>query len=156
MLRSKITCLCLSLILTSFCLGDENQDDGKTIDGTWLPAEIELAGKKLPDEIRKTMKLVVAGDKYTVTVGNKSDKGTLDLDASKSPKTIDIIGTDGPNKGKTILAIYEKSGDALRICYDLSGNDRPTEFKTKAGSQLFLVTYRPETPESPAQLMIEK
>src|SRR4051794_40819519 len=34
---------------------------------------------------------------------------------------MDITGTSGPNKGKTILAIYEQKGDTLRICYDLSG-----------------------------------
>ena len=57
---------------------------------------------------------------------------------------MDITGTDGPNKGETILAIYERDGDALRVCYDLSGKSRPTEFKTKAGTQLFLVTYKRE------------
>ena len=38
-------------------------------------------------------------------------------------------------------AIYELNGDTLRICYDLSGSKRPTEFKTAAGTKLYLVTY---------------
>jgi uncharacterized protein (TIGR03067 family) len=59
---------------------------------------------------------------------------------------MDITGTDGPNKGKTILAIYERDGDTLRVCYDLSGKSRPTEFKTETGTQLFLVTYKREKP----------
>jgi uncharacterized protein (TIGR03067 family) len=59
---------------------------------------------------------------------------------------MDITGNEGPNKGKTFLAIYELKGDTLRICYDLSGQARPTEFKTKKDTRLFLVTYQREKP----------
>jgi uncharacterized protein (TIGR03067 family) len=52
-----------------------------------------------------------------------------------------ITGTEGPNYGKTFPAIYELKGDTLRICYDLSGTKRPTEFKSVAGTRLYLVTY---------------
>ena len=52
-----------------------------------------------------------------------------------------ITGTEGPNQGKTFPAIYELKGDTLRICYDLSGAKRPTEFKSIAGTRLYLVTY---------------
>ena len=70
------------------------------------------------------------------------DQGTIKLNASAKPKALDITGTEGPNKGKTIPAIYERKGDTLRVCYDLSGRKRPTEFKTEAGTQLFLVEYK--------------
>jgi hypothetical protein len=46
-------------------------------------------------------------------------------------------------KGKTFLAIYELNGDTLRICYDLTGKVRLTEFKTRKGEPLFLATYKP-------------
>jgi uncharacterized protein (TIGR03067 family) len=118
----------------------------RPLEGTWLPSEAELAGKQFPDEIRKTIKLVVKDDKYTVTVGKQVDQGTVKLDPSAKPKTIDITGTEGPNKGKTFLAIYELKDDTLKVCYDLSGKNRPTEFKTKEGTQLFLVTYKREKP----------
>jgi uncharacterized protein (TIGR03067 family) len=55
---------------------------------------------------------------------------------------MDILGTEGPNKGKTFLAIYELTGDSLKICYDLEGKTRPTEFRTNPGTQLFLVLYK--------------
>ena len=57
---------------------------------------------------------------------------------------MDITGTEGPNKGKTFQAIYELDGDTLKVCYDLSGKGRPTEFKTAEGTQLFLVIYTRE------------
>ena len=57
---------------------------------------------------------------------------------------MEIKGTDGPNKGKTIPAIYELKDDTMRVCYDLNEKKRPTEFKTKAGTNLYLVTYKRE------------
>lgn len=118
--------------------------NGDGLNGTWLPSTAELGGKMFPEEVRKTIKLVVDENKYTVTVGKAVDQGLVKLHPSAKPKEIDIIGTDGPNKGRTFLAIYEQDGDTLRVCYDLSGNSRPTEFATKEGTQLFLVTYTRE------------
>jgi uncharacterized protein (TIGR03067 family) len=116
--------------------------DEDALQGVWLPVTAELAGKSFPDEVRKTIKLEVKDDKYTVTVGKAVDKGTVKRNSEAKPKELDIIGTEGPNKGKTILAIYERDGETLRVCYDLGGKNRPTEFKTKEGTQLFLVTYK--------------
>jgi uncharacterized protein (TIGR03067 family) len=123
-----------------------NAKDGDTIQGTWLPQAAELGGKMFPDQIRKITRLVVKDGMYTVTIGKMVDKGTVKLDPSAKPKTMDIVGTDGPNKGKTILAIYELDGDTLKVCYDLGGKNRPTEFKTSAGTLLYLVTHRREKP----------
>jgi uncharacterized protein (TIGR03067 family) len=64
------------------------------------------------------------------------------IDTSKKPKTMDIIGAEGPNKGKTFLAIYELNGDTLRVCYNLGGKERPAEFKTTKDSLVFLATYQ--------------
>jgi uncharacterized protein (TIGR03067 family) len=138
--------LSIALAATS---GDAKKGDarsGDSIQGTWLPSAAELGGKMFPDELRKAIKLVVKDDKYTVTVGKKADQGTIKLNPAATPKEMDITGTDGPNQGKTILAIYERDGDTLRICYDLGGKNRPTEFKTREGTQLFLVTYQREKP----------
>src|SRR5262249_22970647 len=121
--------------------------DSDAIQGTWIPATAELGGKKFPDEVRKTIKLVLKDDKYTVTVGKTVDQGTVKLDPKAKPKKMDIVtDADGPNKGKTFPAIYELDGDTLRICYDLSGKAHPKEFKSTEGTQLYLVTYKREKP----------
>lgn len=140
MLCKPFATLVLMVSISAAWSGSAKDDNG--IQGTWLPTAAELAGKKFPDEVRKTIKLVVKNDKYTVFVGEKPDHGTIKLDRSAKPKTLDITGTEGPNKGKTILAIYERNGDTLRICYDLSGKGRPTAFKSKPDTKLFLVTYQ--------------
>jgi uncharacterized protein (TIGR03067 family) len=144
MMLKQFVVLALVFSLVSFAWSRDARDDG--IEGTWLPSTAEIAGKKFPDEVRKTIKLVIKDGKYTVTVGKNVDKGTCKLDPKAKPKALDITGAEGPNKGKKILAIYERDGDTLRVCYDLSGKGRPTEFKTKEDTQLFLVTYKREKP----------
>lgn len=137
----------LTLVLTlSLAVWSADAKDSDAIQGTWLPATAELAGKMFPDEVRKSIKLVIKDGKYTVTVGKVVDQGTIKLDPAAKLKKMDITGTDGPNKGKMIPAIYELDGDTLRICYDLSGKSHPTEFKTMEGTQLYLVTYKREKP----------
>ena len=39
-------------------------------------------------------------------------------------------------------AIYEISGDTLRVCFDPEGKKRPTEFKGASGSQTLVVHRR--------------
>ncbi len=141
MFRKRIAALVLVVSVSSIAWSDDAKDD--TLDGTWLVSSAELGGKQLPDEFRKSVKLVIKGDKYTVTVEKQGDdEGTVKLMPSEMPKAMDITGTKGPNKGKTIRAIYEHSGEKLRVCYDLSGKKRPTEFKTQEGTPLFLVDYK--------------
>jgi len=68
--------------------------------------------------------------------------GTQKLDPSKSPKTIDMTLTEGPNKGAVMLGIYEIDGDTLKACFDPQGKKRPTEFKSAPGSAHFLNIHK--------------
>ena len=132
----------LTIILATIAPAQDAAKESKMLEGTWLPSAAELGENPFDEATLKSMKLVIEGDKYTVTVGKAIDKGTTKIDPSKTPKTMDIMGGEGPNKGKTFLCIYELNGDTLRVCYDLGGKARPSEFKTKKGELLFLVTYK--------------
>jgi uncharacterized protein (TIGR03067 family) len=145
MIRRATAVLVIGAILTIPARGDE-KTELKKLQGTWLPSAAEFGGQKWSDEQIKAIKLEVADEKYTVTVNGKVDKGTFKLDPSAKPATMDIIGTDGPNKGKTIPAIYELSADTLKVCYALEGKDRPGKFETKTGTLIFLVTYQRSKP----------
>lgn len=116
-------------------------DDAKAVQGNWKPAKAELAGQPMTDAVLQSISLRLDNGKYEVFVGAIPDRGTYTLDSAAKPKSMTITGTDGPNRGKTFPAIYEFKDDTLRICYDLSGAKRPTEFKSVAGTQLYLVTY---------------
>jgi len=122
--------------------GGPEKEDSKMVEGTWLPVDAELGGQKFRDEVLKGFKLTITDGKYTVNVDEQIDKGTIKLEPTTSPKAMDITGTEGPNKGRTIPAIYDLAVDTLRICYDLEGKKRPTEFKTATDTQEFLVNYK--------------
>ena len=49
---------------------------------------------------------------------------------------------DGPNKGKTLVGIYEVKGDELKVCHGDPGADRPKEIASKEGSGLSLITLK--------------
>jgi uncharacterized protein (TIGR03067 family) len=119
--------------------------DTKQATGDWQLVDGELGGKKFPSDVVKGIKLSLTGDKYVVTAENR-DEGTVKYIPNTSPAAMEITGTDGPNKGKTFPAIYKLEGDTLTICYDLSGKARPTEFKSKPGTLLFLATYNKAKP----------
>ena len=134
-----ICCLTVSASLTTFAASPP--DDAKALQGYWESTKAELAGQAMPDEVLKTISLKLDNGKYEVSVAGAPDKGDYTLDPTSKPKSMTITGTEGPNNGKTFPAIYELKGDTLRICYDLSGAKRPAEFKTSAGTKLYLVTY---------------
>ena len=115
--------------------------DTTSMEGHWEPLMAQMGGIELPEKVRNSIKLSVENGQYTVLAGETVDKGTVTLNTTVQPMTADITGTDGPNKGRTMLAIYERMGDTLRICYDLTGTQRPTQFATEAGTQQLLVTY---------------
>jgi uncharacterized protein (TIGR03067 family) len=116
-------------------------DDAKKMEGVWLPIGMELSGTKFSADMLKGVQLEITPGKYSLQMQNISDKGTLKLGEATTPKSIDIIGTEGPNKGKTYLAIYTFDGAALKICYSLDGKTRPTTFETTKANEYFLAVY---------------
>ena len=147
---SVLTASVLLLCTVAAWSADAKVADAKVddVNGTWVPESIEMAGTSLPEEARKGIKLVIKDDKYTVTVRDRVDEGTSKTDASAKPKTLDLTGTNGPNKGRTLLAIYELDGDTMKVCYDMTGKNRPKEFKSPPGSQTLLATYKREKPKA--------
>lgn len=116
--------------------------DNKPLRGDWIPVKAELGGKPMPDAVLKTMSMKLGDGSYDVLVAGQPDKGTYEIEPTAKPKGMVIRGTEGPNKGRIIPAIYEVDGKTLRICYDLSGAQRPKEFKSLEGTKLYLVTYQ--------------
>ncbi len=120
--------------------------DAKANDGVWAAQAAEMGGRPMPEAVFKAWRLTLGDGKYSLKGAEQPDEGTVKLYPDKKPKEMDITGTKGPNQGKTFLCIYEISGDTMKVCYDLSGKSRPTEFKTKPGTLLFLATYKRQKP----------
>lgn len=117
---------------------------GDDVQGLWKPLSAELGGQKFPETLIANWRLELKDGKYTLTGAESPDSGTYKVDDAKKPKAMDVMGGDGPNKGKTFPCIYEIDGDTMRICYDLAGKERPKEFKTAKGTKQYLVVYKLE------------
>jgi uncharacterized protein (TIGR03067 family) len=131
--------LTVSLLLLN---AGEPTGDLKKMQGTWEAASFVIEGKELPEKERKALKLIVKGDRGTFTRGDKTTKGTYTLDESVLPRTIDITITEGPDKGKKKLGIYEIKGDVLRLCAGPLGGKRPTRFESAPDSGVWLEEWK--------------
>jgi uncharacterized protein (TIGR03067 family) len=123
--------------------------DLKKLQGNWTVAELEVEGRKMP---YSGSKVVLDGQKFTTIAMGNDYGGTVDLDATKSPKTFDLIFTSGPHKGLKSLGIYELDGETWRICLAFAGiQTRPKEFATTPGSGLALETLKRGDISEPAE-----
>ena len=132
--RRALLCL-LAASTISGCAGVRTKNP---IEGTWTISSATLAGNALPITAFQDAKLRLDAGNYEFGI----DRGDYVVLPDTTPAAIDTHGRDGPNAGKTILAIYDLKGEMLTVCYDLSGKARPTAFASLPGTQLFLVRYR--------------
>jgi uncharacterized protein (TIGR03067 family) len=114
-----------SLVLVPACAtqgqDEESKKDHAALQGEWEIVSAESNGEPPPRGLLDGAKFAFARDKL-ILLGKE---GTFELDASKSPRQINII------RGKTRqIGIYELNGDSLKLCVG-PADDRPKEFKTK-------------------------
>jgi uncharacterized protein (TIGR03067 family) len=116
--------------------------DLRALTGTWIVVAAERDGRKLSDAEIEGIAFIVeeTGRAWVKKKGQIIFEGVIKIDPTKNPKTEEATQTsDGENKGKTVLSIYEIDGDTLRICSAAGlGKDRPVEFSSKPGSGYFL------------------
>lgn len=119
--------------------------DLKPFQGKWVLAAATLGGRDHLDDF-KGLTLTVDGDKYVVTVGPNTDKGTITLDVGKSPKHITLASSEktGPFKGRTMPGIYEFKDDKLTVCLNSEKDDRPTKFEAPEKTPVMLFVFERE------------
>jgi uncharacterized protein (TIGR03067 family) len=121
--------------------GDAAKKEYQKFTGTWRIESMVVEGAKVEEDQFKTARLVLKGDKFSMTHGDVTYGGTYRVDVSKKPKTIDVVFTEGPDKGNTLLGIYELDGDTYKVCI---GKERPKEFVSKPGSGHVLEVFKRE------------
>lgn len=132
--------LLLLLPVIGLLLGADDVPKGlEKVQGSWSLAALTVEGKDIPDA---KASLMLKGDKYTFTAGEKVNKGVYKVDVSKKPMALDIVCMEGPDKGKTLPAIFEVEGDSLKICLTIKGKDRPVAFVSKPDSGTVLESWK--------------
>jgi uncharacterized protein (TIGR03067 family) len=126
---------------------EEEKNDMDKLAGVWTCVSAINDGKTLPDETVKKLRLTLTEDKYKTERGEQVlFDSTYATDRGKTPKQIDIVGTEGENKGKAAQGIYSLDGEKLTICYTMPGKERPKAFESKAGSAATLVVWQRSKP----------
>ena len=128
----------------------KQSDDARAIQGNWQLVRHEV-GDQARDEEASKRRFVFDGNQFRLMEDDREvAKGTFKLDASRTPRTIDIEITESSepdSQGRTAVGIYELKGDELKWCTAQPGSDqRPTQFATK-GTQNMMATFHRKTAE---------
>lgn len=114
----------------------------KEIEGTYKVTHMEKIDKVASKDTTDSIKVVIKGEELTIKIGDDEKKAKIKVDATKTPNTIDIQPTDGPEKGSTFPGIYKFEKGDLTLAFTEKG-DRPKEFKA-AGEAVLLKMKREE------------
>ena len=136
---SHFTLIIATFLLTTTMAVDQAKPPAKpaakpaaataALQGTWVIATIN--GQAPPAE----MTLTFTGDKYHQTQGGQvNERGTIKVDGTKKPMTIDLLINEGSDAKKTQLGIFEVTGDSLKAGFgDPGTTERPTDFSGTVG-----------------------
>ena len=144
MRTSVAVTLALFVVVRATVAGDDAKAEMKRLQGTWQVVSAISKGEKVPAEDVAELELLIEADKISVREkGKVQERMTFKIDPAKKPRAINFTHTDGPNKDKVDYAIYQLNGDTLKICVnEKSGEARPTEFASTAGSSHSLVLLK--------------
>ena len=120
------------------------------LQGVWVVIRLTDNGREDPLSDIK-LKLTIKDNKYIYEVRSFSDSASLasfsatyKINPTTKPKEIDVTFEEGPQKGKTMLAIYSLKEEVLIIC---GGTEkRPTEFISNPKSRDILFVFKREKP----------
>jgi uncharacterized protein (TIGR03067 family) len=140
-----------SMVLLAVNVGAQEKggDDTQKLAGKWAATSATNDGKPITDETVKKLRLTLTKDGYKTELGEQVlFDSTFKIDAGQQPKQIDMIGTEGENKGRAAQGIYLLEGETLTLCYTMPGGDRPNTFESKPGSGATLVVWKRLATES--------
>ena len=115
----------------AFAEDKKANSEAKKLEGTWEVVFAEIMGKKI-DAPKGASIVFGKGMKVVMKDPGKLDQdGKYKIDASKSPKQLDLVFLNDGKHEQVMPAIYEVDGDTLRLGFSGEGpkGKRPTEFK---------------------------
>jgi len=118
--------------------------DRAMIQGKWTLVALVVDGKESKEEDARRLTVVNRADgTWSLwSEGEVVTEGTSTIDPLKKPKTIDFHVIENGKKSDTYRGIYQLRKNRRKLCFAPEGEDRPTKFNSKAGSDHILVTFQ--------------
>lgn len=149
-MRKTIGALALAF-LAAFALRAQDSDAAKQelkkLEGEWKVEKVEAGNTSAtPDQLKELKSVTFKGNAFTSLAGVAKVEGTVKIDPTKNPKTMDINFKAGQDKDVTYRAIYSLSADELKMCGAGVGRDRPKSFDVKDKPDLTLMIFKRAKP----------
>jgi len=132
------------VILLTACSTRNAHQTGSSDDlkGSWQCVSAIVDGKPLPEQTVNRLRLTLTETRYITQKGEEAlFDSTYTTDRSRTPKQINMVGTEGELAGKVAQGIYAVDGNILRLCYTMPGRPRPISFDSPTGSGAYLMTW---------------
>jgi len=132
----------LIALLTPHAVGGEETAamEMEKLQGEWKGLSLEHEGRAIP--LMDGWGWTIGGREVRLHYSPTPSQAAFVVDPKPSPKTLDLTGLDGKEKGQVSPCIYKFEGDRLIVCARIpsSKKGRPTEFKSEPGSESGLIT----------------
>jgi RNA polymerase sigma factor (sigma-70 family) len=126
---------------------DAAKSDLEKLQGSWRVVSSQVGEEKVSEDEVARRKVTIKGDKLIYDYGNEQkekQEGTIKTD----PKTKAFDWTWAfPEKGATMLGIYELKGDDLKICFGNDGLGRPKQFVIGKEDVVWLLVLKRDKAE---------
>ncbi len=132
------------LAQASVGLAQDAKADLERFQGTWKVVLFERNGNIIPAERIAGRILIVSGEKFTDKQGDKVlGEGTMALEPTKSPKSVDGKFTAGPEEliGKIVPGIYRFDGEKLEVVSGPPSKTRPAKFASEPDTGQMRLIY---------------
>ncbi len=148
-MRPLITIALGLLVLVSGASADDPEGDSKAsgelqhLQGSWTFEALRTGDDEAKSETLGKRVFFVGGDSFVVfDAGKIVQAGTLQVDPTKTPRTLNFVVKQGDHRGETLLGIYQSEDDLLKACVGLDGQSRPAAFPAKPGPNMMLFSVR--------------
>jgi len=135
------------LMASSAVVLAQTKEKGESLEGVWTCESATVDGKPLDQATARLLRLTLTKVRYKIERGTEVVfDSQYTLDVSQHPAHIDIVGTEGDDKGRKAQGIYSLKGDTLKICHTLPGKARPTAFDSTPGSGANFAVWKRQKP----------
>jgi uncharacterized protein (TIGR03067 family) len=113
---------------------ERHRKERDNLQGTWSIVAAERQGQPVPAEefaqCFAGLRWIIGPERLVLAQGDERVEATYRLDPFQEPRAIDLTPTQGPQRGRRVLGIYDLGPTRLRVCMNHGKGKRPSEFVT--------------------------